>query len=403
MGVMSARSLRESLKKAQNVGIVEERVQLFDDCEVVVRNLRPDEYEAIHAELKELDEIAYLNGFQRGHVKRAIVELNGQDLRDVQFVDEDEEDPKRPGQMKTVKLELADWLNKNVLFTWSKEAIYIVYRKVEDAVAKAEKRAKEGIEFLTPEETDEDKYRRLIGEVKDLEQNLPQKLVEKVLDEKGYMLKSTAEEVKRAMERMETLREHPLKAAQAAAAAAPQQPVPQPPPVQVAPPVQQPPMRAPVPQPAPQAQQQPAQSVPDPSVLMQGRQPMNQVYDDVPQPLIVSPTPNRNGPIPAGPRSPAPPQEQIHPPIQQSIPGPTLHGSAAVRGAKQAALEMDADQSGAMTAPTTQLLTRVPRGPVIEHKLPPMDPRLIAQNIDPKGREPLNPHFRPPHQQGRKL
>ena len=88
MGTLSARTLRESLQKARNIGIVEERLQLFDECEVVVRNLRPDEYEAIHAECKELEEIAYLYGFQFGHVKRAIVELNGQDLRGVEYVED---------------------------------------------------------------------------------------------------------------------------------------------------------------------------------------------------------------------------------------------------------------------------------------------------------------------------
>ena len=398
MGVMLARSLRESLKKARNVGIVEERVQLFDDCEVSVRNLRPDEYEAIHAEIKELDGMPYLFGFQKGHVKRAIVELNGQDLRDVKFVEDEEDDPKRPGQTKQVKLELADWLDKNILSTWGKEAIYIVYRKVEDAVSKAEKRAKDGVEFLTPEETDEDKYRRRVGEVKDLEQNLPSKIIERVLDEKGYMLKSTAEEVKRAMERLEGVREHPLKAAQEAQAAqpAPPAPVQQP---QAPPPVQPPPVRIPVPQPAPQP---PVQAGPDPSTLMQGRQPLNQATDDVPQPYIVSPSP-QNSPVPAGRPSPAPAPDLVHPPLQGAIPGPALHGSAAARGAKQAALEMEADASGAMAGPSQQLPARPTNVPTIEHKLPPMNPALIAGNIDPKPRGTLNPHYRPPHQMGRKL
>src|SRR5271168_4471963 len=74
MGTLSARNLRESLAKAKNVGIVEERFQLFDECEVVVRNLRPDEYSEIDAECKDLDGIDYLYKFQEGHVKRAVVE-----------------------------------------------------------------------------------------------------------------------------------------------------------------------------------------------------------------------------------------------------------------------------------------------------------------------------------------
>ncbi len=199
MGTISARALRESLQKAENVGIVEERFPL-DDLELVVRNLRPDEYEALNSDVKDLDGLEYLYGFQLGHVKRAIVEMNGTDLRDVQYVEDEEDDPKKPGTTRTVKLELADWLLKNYLCTWSKEAVFVAYRKVEDAVAQAEKKAKNGIEFLTPDETDEDRFRRLAGELKELEDALPAKLVDHVLDQNGYMRKSTADEVKRAME-----------------------------------------------------------------------------------------------------------------------------------------------------------------------------------------------------------
>jgi hypothetical protein len=374
---MLARNLREALKKAQNVGVVEERVQLFDDCEVVVRNLRPDEYEAIHAEIKELDGMAYLFGFQLGHVKRAIVELNGQDFRDVQFVDDEEDDPKKPGQTKMVKLELSAWLAKNILSSWGKEAVYITYRKVEDAVARAEKRAKDGIEFITPEESDEDKYRRLLGELKEAEASLPDKLVENILDEKGYMLKTTAEEAKRAMERMDAI------ARENAAKAAP----PQPQPVQAPVPVQA--QQAPAPHPV---QQAPAPTTgPDLEALMRGRQPMNQMVEDVPQPVIISPMP-RYAPVPAGKQSPPP--ENVHPSLQGAIAGPALHGSAAIRGARQAALEADADQVGALEASTGQLPPKPAEIPILERRQDPIDPKVAAAMIDRKPQGGLNPHYR---------
>ena len=379
MGVMSARSLRDSLKKARNVGIVEERVQLFDDCEVVVRNLRPDEYESIQAEIKELDGVNYLFGFQFGHVKRAVVEMNGQDLREVQFIEDEEDDPKRPGQTKTVKLELADWLAKNILSTWGKEAVYIVYRKVEDAVSRAEKRAKEGIEFITPDETDEDKYRRLVGEMKELEQNLPAKIIEKVLDDKGYMLKTTAEEARLAMERMAAVARD-----QAAKATAVVPPPPQPQSVQVQQP--QAPQSVEVP---PQVQQGP-----NPNDLMRGRQPMNQVDVDVPQPYIVSPAP-RNGPVPAGRPSPAPAPENVHPPLQGGIPGPALHGSAAIRGAKHAALEQEADQSGAISSgPIGPLPPKPTVVGTLEKRQTPLDTNAVAGLIDRPAVGGINPHYR---------
>lgn len=369
MGTLSARNLRESLQKARNVGIQEEPFTLFEDCELVVRNLRPDEYEAINAEVKELDGVDYLYAFQRGHVKRAVVEINGQDLRDTQFVEDEEPDPKREGQTKTVKLELADWLLKNVISTWSKEALYVVYRKVEDAVEQAEKKAKTGISFITPDETDEDRFRRLVGELKDMEDNLPAKLLEHVLDQAGYMRKSTAEEIKSAMDKATQLArdEEAKKRGES------------PPPQAVA---------------APHVSAPAAAPGPDPQDLLRNRQPMNQGTADVPQPIIVSPMPRNT--VPARQPSAAPPiLEQVHPPMQGMIPGPALHGSAAVRGARQAALENEADAAGALTAASPAPVR--PQVPVLERKLAPADPKAAATVIDPKPRGGINPHFRSPN------
>ena len=53
MGSVSAKGLREALAKAQKLGLVEEEFVLAD-CALVVRNLRPDEYEAILNECNDL-------------------------------------------------------------------------------------------------------------------------------------------------------------------------------------------------------------------------------------------------------------------------------------------------------------------------------------------------------------
>jgi len=387
MGTLSARNLRESLQKARNIGIVEERFPLFEDCELVVRNLRPDEYESITSDTKELEGIDYLYAFQYAHVNRAIVEINGQDLRDVQFVDDEEEDPKHPGTMKPVKLELRHWLFKNVVSTWSKEALYVVYRKVEDAVEQAEKRARDGITFITPDETDEDRFRRIVGEMKDLEDNLPSKLVEHILDQAGYMRKSTADEVKRVMEAADRVtREEEAKrkaaAGGGASPAAAASPTPQTPP---APPA---PIAAPIVTPPP--------SGASPQELMAARQPMNQAaVVDVPQPLIVSPTPRQN-PVPAGrPQPGPPPPEHVHAPLQGAIPGPQPHGSAAVRGLKHAALESEADQAGAIANAGPTLPVKPSNVPILERKQAPIDPKGALSVVDPKPRGGINPHYRP--------
>lgn len=382
MGTLSARNLRESLAKARNVGIVEERVTLFADAELVVRNLRPDEYEAIARDCEGQDGLEYLYAFQEGHVKRAIVELNGLDLRDVQFIEDEEEDPKKPGQTKTVKLELHDWLQKNILSTWSKEALYVVFRKVEDAVGRAETKAKEGIEFITPDETDEDRFRRMAGELKELEGNLPAKLVDHVLDDVGYMRKSAAEEIKKAMERADQLAREAAEAAKKGEGGGTP---PQTPPAASAPPAS--------PAPPPAAPATPVAAKPGQSVeeLMRNRQPLNQSAAEVPQPVIITPT-VRQSPVPVTRQQQGVPPDQVHPPLG-AIPGPQPHGSAAARAAKNAALEADADAAGALVPGGVQLPGK-PQVPVIEQRLGQVDPKAAASIMDPKPKGGINPHYR---------
>ena len=204
MKTLSAKKLSAAISKAQGVGIVEERVNI-DDCEFVLRSLRPDEYEAIIDSTKDIEDIAYVHAYQKAHVCRAIVELNGVDLRDVRFIEVDEEDPKKPGHSRTINIELHDWIFKYVLSSWGREAIISAYRKLGDVVAEAEKKSKEGIVFRVPEETDEDKYRRLLGELKESESELPADLVSRLLSEYGYAHKVTEQEVKEAAEKLSTV------------------------------------------------------------------------------------------------------------------------------------------------------------------------------------------------------
>lgn len=215
MRIISAKKLSEALTKAQGVGLVEERFTI-GDCEVVLRNLRPDEYESIIGETHDEEDLAYLNAYQKSHVSRSIVELNGQDLRDVQFVDVEEDDPKT-GKTRSIKIELHAWITKNILNTWSKEAIFTAYRKIGDVVTLAEERAKAGITFRVPEESRDDKYRRILGELREAEEDLPLELVERLLADFGYMRKTTAKEAAAVDERLAKV-EPP-----------PPEPVPQPP------------------------------------------------------------------------------------------------------------------------------------------------------------------------------
>lgn len=363
MSILSARTLRDSLQKARGVGLVEERFTV-GDCEVVVRNLRPDHYEDILADCKGLDDVGYLNMFQIGHVSRAVVELNGLDFRDAEFVDDEEPDPKKPGQMKPVKLPLHKWLEKNVIGTWGKEALYIAYRKVGDVVEKAEKQSKEGIQFLIADETPEEKFRRVAGEMMELRDEVPSAIVEKVLDDHGLMLKTTAEEAKMAMEAANALAQEQAAREKAEAAEVAQAPVEDPTPA-------------------------PVQDV------MRTRQPLNTAPRDIQRP-DAQPGPNV---VPAvrGP-APPPPADAV---ATHAIQGPAIVGSAAARAAQMAALETDADQVGALVGELPEgafnLATgQMSRVPMLEHKQEQSDPKLAATIIDQPPRVGLNPHFRPP-------
>jgi hypothetical protein len=199
--VALAKDLLSALSQAKDLGFVEERFQIFD-CEFAVRNLRPREYEEIIADCEGSENIQYLNAFQKGHVSRGLVEVNGFDLRGVDFVEDDEHDPKKPGFTRKVRLERHVWVLKNVVNNWSKELLYTAFRKVEDAVNRAEIKSKEGVQFLIPDEVPEDKFRRLLGDLKELESEIPVPLRDRVYEEFGFLLKSTADELKAAEDRL---------------------------------------------------------------------------------------------------------------------------------------------------------------------------------------------------------
>ena len=197
--VLSAQKISAALDKAKNICIVEETVEIAG-VQLVVRNLRPSDYENItKATVDATNEAEYLYAWQKAHICHALVEVNGVDFRGVDFVEVEEIDSK--GQKKTVKLETKSYLRDHLVSTWSKEACYTVYRKIGDAISRAESASSQNIKFLVAEETPEEKYRRIVGELRDFEDEIPAAIVNTILDENGLMRKSTAAEVKAAMER----------------------------------------------------------------------------------------------------------------------------------------------------------------------------------------------------------
>ncbi len=336
MGSIVAKDLRASLAKASDLGLVEET---FDLCgqTLTVRNLRPPEVENCIASCMNKEDYQYLNLFQRMHVCFGLVELNGFSFRDIQFVDDEEPDPKRAGATRKVKLEKHQWLADNLVSDWGQEAIFTIYRKIGDCTARAEKLAREGVTFLAPDETDEDKYRRLLGEIKEIEQNMPAQLIERTLEEFGYVQQSTLDELRAAEDKLEKLRVEE----EAKTAGTPPEPEP----------------------------------VPEPSVaqakdLLRARVPMNQ------QPLMAGPPPATSVPATSAP-------------------------VVSSRAAALAALEAEADVTGMMAdAVAPQNLPRPTEIAEIGGPQPKIDLEKSAREASAIIERPpvggINPKFRPP-------
>ena len=186
-----------ALAKVRDIGIVEDSFVVVNTA-ITLRSLRSEEYADIINECSELEEVAYLTAYQTGHIVRSLVEVNGVDLRGVDYI----EAPKDGG---TVKIEKHTWLLKNLVSSWGKEVVFVVYQKFSEVVQLAEDKAKEGVEFRVADETPEEKYRRLMGDLKEVEEEVPEEILKEILADMGFMRQSTAQELKSAMDRTDKL------------------------------------------------------------------------------------------------------------------------------------------------------------------------------------------------------
>lgn len=333
MAVLKAKSLKSALERARKVGLVEEAVTVAG-CPLVLRSLTPEEYEAINDEVKDLEEVAYLHGFQIGHLSRAIVEIDGVDLRDVDLVEVEEGD-------KPVKLEKHAWLRENFLKTWSREAILAGWRKLLEVLAASDARAKEGITFSIAEETDEEKFRRLLGEMKEAGSELPNELVVKVLDDEGFILKSTKAELDSAAEKLAEV---------------------------------QAPEEAPkAPEEVPQT---PAAKAESAEALMRNRVPMNQGAVEVPSP------PQAAAPVMTSSRKVE---------VPAAIKDAAVSTQALSRAAQIAALE-----GGGHEGPVAPVQGRTEAAAVELRRPGTPDPKGVAAILDRPPTAGLNPRYQPP-------
>ncbi len=376
MGTISAKKITAALDKAKDVGVVEEPLTI-GDVTIVLRNLRPDQYTAIYEENKEREGIDSLYSFQKGHICRSLVEVNGVDLRDVDFVEVEEEvkDPKTQDvvidpqtnapKIKKVRLERHDYVAKYILNGWAKEAIQVAWRKFGDVLKLAEDKAKEGVKFVLPEMTPEERLREALGNFREVVDDVPNQLVDSILEEAGLMRISTADEIKRVMEKTDQLARDQEAAQEAAASGEP--------------PVQ--------PQQVPPTPTGPRVRHATPEDIMARRTPMNREAVIVPSPTVQ--------PVMASPQTvvPAPPQGPPQPPAQV----PAADAVKVVQRAQQIArletdgLDLPAPPPGDPNLPMRHVVpgqatpTHAPNAPHLQTGVPP-EVAVLSQ----KGREKVD-------------
>ncbi len=364
MGIISGKKITDALAKAKDVGVVEEPLTL-GELSIVLRNLRPDQYTAIYEENKEREGIDSLFNFQKSHVCRSIVEINGIDLRDVTLVEVDEpiKDPKtqeyvidpatNEPKTKKVRLERHDYIRQYVLDGLTKEPLLTVWRKFNDVLKLSEDKAKDGVKFVLPEMTPEERLREALGQVREVIDEVPAAMAEQALEEAGLMRISTADEIKRAMEATDRLaREQEAAAQQAQAEQAP--PPPQAPPQQAPPQHQQVPLTG-APPTGPRVRQ------PTPEELMARRTPMNRDNVQIPSPTIQPAIASPNAAPPPGP--PQPP--------------PQVSGEAVIAAAQRTS------QIARLEAESLDLEVPVP---------PPGDPTMQLRHVPPAQQGPTTEH-----------
>lgn len=349
MAKLQAKKINEALKKAQRVGEVELPFSIMG-CSVVLRSLRPEEYESALRAVDEYADLQYINAFKREHICRAICEVNGESLREYDFVEVEVEEPDRTGTLvvKKISLERHKFVSDYILSTWSREAIDTAFRKFNEVVAKSEKAAVEGVEFTIPDETPEDKYRRLLTEVKDIEGQIPFELSARILKEQGYILASSSSELKEVDQKLSQLSGEPLEPEREVVSQGqvPSQP-----------------RQENVPEPQPERTR--SQLQPDPEVLMRQRRPLNQTAFSEQQP---------------------PPEMQVRPAIPAT--------SASIRRAQEIeAIEQGAMLESVVPVAPTRLLDGIPE---LAEPVAKVNPKAAEQIFEQPPTAGINPRYRAP-------
>lgn len=204
MATLSAKRLGKALTKAKQVGRAEIPVTI-DGMKLVLQNLRPDQLVDAHNDAKDFDDVEYYAEWRRAHLCRSIVAIDEADLREVDYIEDDEVD--KDGNVKTVRFQRHAWIRDRIVAEWPKEVVDVAFRKFAEVVELAEKKAADGVTFLTPDETPEEKFRRQLGEALETAGEVPGEIVAKLFEDMGLVRKVTAKEAQEADERLRAVTE----------------------------------------------------------------------------------------------------------------------------------------------------------------------------------------------------
>ncbi len=190
--VLKVKKIKDALNKALKVGYTEGDMHI-GGVRIVLCNLRPDEYVLIHDETKDKEDVEFLNMYREEHLCRSIVQLDDLSFRGVDFFEVEEE--AEDGSTSLVKIERHEYIRDYIVKTWSLEAVNAVFKKFNDLVALSEKTSMEGVTLAVPDETNDEKYRRLLLEIKETEGQIPMDLASRLLAEQGYTKMVTGAEL----------------------------------------------------------------------------------------------------------------------------------------------------------------------------------------------------------------
>jgi hypothetical protein len=179
---LSSRSLSSALGRILTNSVFEDTFP-FLGTTVTLRNLTKEEMDTIAEELVEVSattekgnkNVQYITEYIIRHLQRAIQQIDDADLRGVGYILNED------GEKEEVFLYLRNHFFKQL----SSEGFSILWEKFSAHTTECERRSREGIKFITPNERPDETIDRLLGEVATHGKDIPSSLLRKLLEKHG--------------------------------------------------------------------------------------------------------------------------------------------------------------------------------------------------------------------------